>query len=564
MRHRSMGTAALALGLLLVACGGDTGSSSSPASSASPGSGLGHVVPSGTPTQAADAGAPAAADLGFRPDKNGFPFPNYGPEYPGLTSADVQDVFGDGVCAGGTASPCTLTPVAQQWMDEMNKAVQGGHCYGFSMAALRAYKGTLAPSTYGGGDITQLKIESNSALQRQLAVDWAAQLFPSVQAGAVSGTPADILAKLIDNFQNASSTKETYTLLIFKRDGTGGHAITPYAVVDQGGGKFGLLAYDNNFPGKVREVAIDKTANTWTYNAATNPSEPSSTYEGDATTQSMSLKPTTPGEGKQPCFFCGAAGSGGSAGTAGSAVLAASSSSYYEITLDGNPDSHAHLVFTDDAGHQTGIVGGTLKTDVPGVTVVRPTADVIYKEADEPVFQVAFGGKVAVTVDGSALSAPDTESIQVVGPGVDFALDNIAINPGQQDTFALSADGSALAYHSPMSESPTLQLGHDGDAADYSATLQVHGGSGGSTLAATLTADTLTVGGSGDSQATFDLVLDRDDGSGQQTFKHGGIALGAGDVASLAITSFTKHGDSIPAKITSNGQTTDQTLQDQG
>ena len=555
----------MAVGLVLAACGGDTGSSSS--SSGGQGSSLGHVVPPGSPTPAADAGAQAAADLGFRPDKNGFPFPNYGPDYPGLTAEDVQSIFGDGVCAGGTPSPCTLTPPAQQWMDEMNKAVQGGHCYGFSMAALEAYKGTLSPSSFGGGDITQLKIENNAALQRRLAVDWAAQLFPSVQAAAVTGTPNDILAKLTSNFQNASSNPETYTMLIFKRDGTGGHAITPYALVDKGNGQVGVLAYDNNYVGTVRELIIDKNANTWSYNAATNPSEPSSNYDGDATTQSLSLKPTTPGEGKQPCFFCGSAGSGSAstAGSAGQPVLTAASTSFYEITLDGdNPDSHAHLVFTDDAGHQTGIVNGTLKTDVPGITVIRPTADVIYKEADEPVFDVPVGTKVDITVDGGALTDSDTESIQVVGDGIDAALDNISIDPGQKDTLALSADGTAIAYHSPKSESPTLELGRDGDTADYAATLQVHGDSGGSTLAATLTADTLSFGGSGDSKATFDLVLNRDDGSGQQTFKHSGIALGAGDIESLAITSFTKHGDSIPAKHTAGGQTSDESLQDQG
>ena len=562
MRRRAIGTTALAFGLLLAACGGESSSSSSP-----PSSGHGaEVAPPGQATPAADANATAVADLGFRPDKNGFPFPNYGPDYPGLTAADVQSVFGNGVCADTAMTPCVLTPVAQQWMDQMNKGVQGGHCYGFSVAALTAYKGTLDLSQFGSSDITQLKIADNSALQRRLAVDWAAQLFPSVQAAAVSGTPSDILATLMNNFKNASTTKETYTLLIFKRDGTGGHAITPYAIVDKGNGLFGLLAYDNNFVGTVREVLIDTVKNTWQYNAATNPNEPSSLYEGDASTGTMSLKPTTPGEGTQPCFFCGAQGSGGQAARSGSAgtVLTAAQTGFYEISLTGDPDSHAHLVFSDDAGNQTGIIDGTLKTGVAGITAIRTTADVIYKEADEPVYDVPVGSKVSITVDGSALSGPDTESIEIVGPGIDAALDNIAIDPGQKDTLALSADGTALAYHSPMAESPTLSLGNDGDSVDYSATLQVHGGSGGSTLAATITQDTLSIGGSGDSAATFDLTLDREDDNGVQTFKHNGIALGAGDVESLAITHFTKHGDSIPATRTSNGSTSSETLNDEG
>src|SRR5205807_8746245 len=88
----------------------------------------------------------------------------------------------------------------------------------------------------------------------------------------------------------------------------------PYAVEDAGGGIFNVLIYDNNFPKVTRAIKIDRNANTWSYDAATNPSNPSELYQGDANTKTIDVEPTSPGIGPQPCPFCGnlsAAGGGG-------------------------------------------------------------------------------------------------------------------------------------------------------------------------------------------------------------------------------------------------------------
>ncbi|HZP16166.1 MAG TPA: hypothetical protein VFA96_10110, partial [Nocardioides sp.] len=115
------------------------------------------------------------ADNGFRPDKNGFPFENYGANPPrtNLTADDVHALFGDAVCANGSASPCDLIPEGRAWMDSINNAMGGGHCYGFSVAAELLYEGKIAPATFGAQSITGLSLDNNTALQRQLAVNWA-------------------------------------------------------------------------------------------------------------------------------------------------------------------------------------------------------------------------------------------------------------------------------------------------------------------------------------------------------------------------------------------------------
>src|SRR5207248_1298258 len=64
------------------------------------------------------------ADNGFRPDPNGFSFENYGNDsgYANLGPAEMQKLFGPGVCVN-TQNGCTLTPPAQQWMNEQNSGM---------------------------------------------------------------------------------------------------------------------------------------------------------------------------------------------------------------------------------------------------------------------------------------------------------------------------------------------------------------------------------------------------------------------------------------------------------
>src|SRR5438445_1013156 len=78
--------------VLLTACGGN--------SSALQQGGIGQVIPDGPSPTSAGVSNPNA-DMGFRPDQNGFAFANYGNDVmpQNLTAAEVRDIFGDGVCA---------------------------------------------------------------------------------------------------------------------------------------------------------------------------------------------------------------------------------------------------------------------------------------------------------------------------------------------------------------------------------------------------------------------------------------------------------------------------------
>jgi hypothetical protein len=396
------------------------------------------------------------ADNGFRPQANGFAFENYGndadPE--NMTPVEVRDMFGaEQVCLGGEGADCQLTPAAQQWMENANDAMAGGHCQGFSVAALRMYAQHIDPADYGAPTTPELDIQDNGPLQSEIAESFIYQALPSVIGERVRGTPTEVLERLREALKDDS---ELYTLGIYKADFTGGHAITPFAVEDQGDGKYAILVYDNNFPGATRAVQVDTNTDSWSYVGGTNPQNLGEVYEGDAKTGTLELDPTIPGEGVQACPFCSGKASEGP-GKAGALPKA---QQYTELTLDGDPQNHPHLVFEDGQGRQTGIVDGVLKQEIPDIEVVKVYAVENWDAAPEPRYRMPEGKDYTITVDGTDLEKTARPTIDLVGNNLYLEVDDITIEPGQKDRMQLPG-GYGLTYeaNNDTEEAPNIFAG---------------------------------------------------------------------------------------------------------
>jgi hypothetical protein len=245
------------------------------------------------------------ADDTFRPAPNGYTFQNYGETLAdgsaptNLTAADVETMFGPNVCASIQSGTCQLIPPAQSWLTMINQEMSGGHCYGFSVSAELLWQWKLNVDTFGAPITPALAISNNETLQRQIAYDWTLQTLASVQHQRVVGTPNEVLAALRKVLK--PNPPETYTVVIWKPDFTGGHAVTPYAVENQGNGQFKVFIYDNNWPDTTRAITFDTKADTWGYDAASNPDQPDEVYHGTAKSNTISLYPTDPGLGIQEC-----------------------------------------------------------------------------------------------------------------------------------------------------------------------------------------------------------------------------------------------------------------------
>jgi len=414
------------------------------------------------------------ADSGFRPDRDGFGFENYGDEVGvlGLNAAYVEGLFGDRVCASGTGATCVLTPPAREWLETENAATAAGHCFGMAVAAANFFAKHLSPDRFGGTRPAALKITDNVGLQRTIAQFNAMQELPAVRAKAISRTPNETLDAIVADLRDGGALP---TLGIFRTDGEGGHAITPFAVEDRGDDRYAVLVYDNNHPGVTRAVSFDKQANAWKFVAATNPGDPKQIYSGTADRSNLALFPSLPLSGHLPCPFCR---------TAPARTAAERAREYTEITLEGAPDNHARMLLTDARGRHTGWVGNRFVEHIPGVQVIEPLNNRDWLEDSEPVLRVPTGRPVSIAVDGRRLTAPVVERMDIVGPGVDGGVEGIALRPKERVEIRLSGDDTGLSVEtdSHHGESPVLRLGYAARPTSYDVAVKAHRLRGGATL----------------------------------------------------------------------------------
>ena len=489
----------------------------------------------GSPVHTVHAQNSGAVTDGFNPKTDSFSFENYGNDsgYTNLTAVEVRRMFGDQVCARLSGDKCVLTPPAQQWMDQTNAAMAGGHCDGMATLSSLLYNKKVDISQFGSSEADTLKIDGNQPLQREIAYWWSTQTTSPGNSNDVKGTPADIIKTVNTAIQNKS---ETYTVGIFQPDGSQGHSITAYGVKDQGNGVYWLMVYDNNYPNQERYIVVDTTANTWYYTTAADPSAAENDYKGDATTQSLTLTPDSARLQPQQCPFCTTTVS--VSNKVDFTKRAVEPTSYNEIYLTDaeSETSIAHLLITDSSGNQLGYVDDKLVNTIPGARYDQLTSSNLYKSHIEPIYYVPTGVSFTIKIDGSKLPAPDTASVALIGPGYDLAADNIKLQPGESDTMAFSPDGKQLTYTPSAAESPDFTVGLTHIGADYNFEIKGFEVDKGASVNINLEYDKglLALSSTGNTNpSVYTLYVDRIDNTSESTFDHDGIELNPGDTANI-------------------------------
>ena len=476
------------------------------------------------------------ADLGFRADADGFAFRNYGKsQNTDLTADDVRRLFGDQVCANTAKGKCALTPAAKEWMVEVNKAMEGGHCDGLASLSLLMYLDRVKASSFGADKTHSLALAGNEKLQREIAYYWATQTtVPTITSIIGDKTPNQIVDLLVDSFKPGKGASDAYVLSIRKRQAPfAGHAIVPYAVEDRGNGIAWIMVYDNNWPNAARHVEVDRNANTWQYFASTNPNQASSLYEGDARTFNIRLKPTAPRLLQQACPFC-----------------AGSTHNLNELWLDGS----GHLILTDGQGNRTGIVGGQLLEEIPGVVYSFAESGEAWDDDDDPVYYVPTGLAFTVIVDGTGLTDADDVDVNLIGPGYDMSVEGIHLEPGQKDTLTLAPGktGGSVSYETRSDESPSIVLGLETSGADYAFTVEGAQMKGGGTITVSLDGvkEQLKIAVIGTkAPGSYYVEMVRTDDDDELTFSKDAIELAPGDSAYLEFGSWTKDRTTVPLGV---------------
>ncbi len=420
----------------------------------------------------AEASAPGEVvfDFGFTPEENGFSFENYGDDIPAtnLTADELRRMFGDEVCADINGDECILTPPAEQWMEQINGDMAGGHCEGMAVLSLMMYTGQVSPSDFGGELASQLDVE-DEALQREIAYWWATQAVDPTASSVIRGTPMEILEVIKQMDVNG----ETYTIGIYNDRGEG-HAITPFGVEDKGDGLYAILVYDNNYPGETRELYIDSRDGSWTYETSINPDVETDVWSGNADTQTLDLTPTSARLETQYCPFC-------EEGYASIGKLAAPSQPFNQIFLDGE----GHILITDESGNRLGYVDGQIVNEIPGASFTKYRM-LASGETPEPIYSIPADLDVTITIDGSDLTEETLTDLVMIGAGFSIGVEGIYLETGQMDVAYFYPVDEMIAYETTSDESPSIIFGVENPDADYY--FEVYGAdmAGGGTITAWL------------------------------------------------------------------------------
>ena len=268
------------------------------------------------------------ADTGFRVGKDGFSFENYGSQVcssgngmwggsdcyrvVNLTSEEMVRMYGDQVCKSiDKNGKCTLTKVAERWMNEINSVVANGHCEGMAVLSSLFYSGIENPSDFGAKSVSKLQLKNNTALQREIAYWFTTQWF--MDDYLIENDPTTQLKYLVNHFKSDPDTVIPLGIYSCARSNsfygggctqTSGHAIAAYAVIDRGNGIYYVMVYDNNYPNEERYITIDTNKNSWSYKTSTNPWSNAGDYSGQGKTNPIQIGPIEPRLGKFKCDFC--------------------------------------------------------------------------------------------------------------------------------------------------------------------------------------------------------------------------------------------------------------------
>lgn len=401
-------------------------------------------------------------DSGFRPETNGFPFQNYGndPAIVDLTAVELQRMFGDKVCASTADGKCVLTYPARRWMEQAIKAMEYGHCEGIAVLSNLIYYSLISPERFGGNITIELALQ-NELLQREIGYWWVTQVTNPGGSNKVNESPNSVIDVLIKAFNEGQNATEWWVMGIYQPDGTGGHSITPFAVEDMGNGTFKILVYDNNWPKERRSIYVDRSSNTWSYIASINPNEPSSLYEGNASTKNLEIVSVSSRLGLQDCDFCEEESS---SNLNGSSKGSLKEQKYIQVWQEGI----ANTLVTDEQGQRVGFLeSGQPVNEIPGAEMRNLRFSFGSDAAYPPVIFVPMqsGGipHIKVEVSGKTNDSEEEENkanTTIIAPGLSVASSIPDLGVGQQQSIDLmpKGEGYAVSFSNNQALSPSISI----------------------------------------------------------------------------------------------------------
>lgn len=481
-------------------------------------SGANAPAPNSSGGSASGAGR-MVADLGFRPNQDGFGFENYGGEYPreqsDLYVEDLIRMFGEqAVCAGYQNGECQVAPGALEWADRANQASNSGHCEGLAVLSLRMFMGKESARQFGDTRAFALKF-NNQDLQRAIMYYFAMQTADpvwSAKNAGVAGTPSQVLDDIIAGIQQRDPPVIAIRHYLPNGDREG-HAVAPYAVEDRGSGLYYVWIYDNNYPGQERYIEVDRNANTWKYAmAAVNPNEDPDPWSGGAADHTFGAARLSVRDRQAVCEWCN------------------QSDSMTQLTLLGGGDMRV----TNSQGQVIGFVDGKFVNEIPGAQPFF--VDGGLGKPSVPIYLIPAADTYDMVLDGSNLNATTDSQLFVFGGGKSLNIDNITLARGESNALTLDGNLDTVRYDPESAEDSSITLTVDGAEDDYYFAFGDLNIDAGESLTFTFdeTDGTLALDSdNGAADDTFDLTLKRVGDNGTHIYENSDIDFGDEDTEYL-------------------------------
>ncbi|HEU4322964.1 MAG TPA: hypothetical protein VFS21_07410 [Roseiflexaceae bacterium] len=397
---------------------------------------------------------------------DGYSFLNYGGEPWEADDLGVDDLlllFGPQICVSGTtAANCKLSQPAEDWRKKMLEYMKGGHCDGLAITSLRffnqlPFKNKTLPSDYEAtAQHTNNLVIPMQSVENYIAYYWTTQM---VAPPSVTGTPVEIVDRLITDF--SQEPPRGYAVHFHKAFGEPeGHSVAAYGVESVGSDESRILIYDNNFPDQRQYITVDRVNNTWIYETAATPGQPTDVYSGTATTANLELSPLSgrerPAGEYFECPFCPEP----EVQTQDASPDQVSGEIQFQYTGEGS------LLVVNDEGQATGddLNTETFVDTIPGAEVdhflgglgkaIPPRIIVPFSEQDETYYTAYVHGK---TYDSAT-----TGSLMINGAGFTMGVNDLDLDAEEQFEFQLSPDGDYIAFKSTQTiVAPDIYITYD-------------------------------------------------------------------------------------------------------
>ena len=405
-----------------------------------------------------------SVQIGFNPQRDGFSFRNYGAkaDISNLTNSDMQRLFGDAVCMVASKD-CPLIPAARIWMEEINRAMQTGHCEGMAVLSQYFYYGVINPKMFGGDSVAALQLTNNPPLQREIAYWWATQATFPTRAHRVITDPVEAVTMLRGGLHKDADVAQLYTIGIYQADFMGGHTVTPIGLRDIDATHVAIQIYDNNIPNETREITVATAKNTWTYVATSVDGVPRA-YYGDSTSKTLELTAAAPRLQTQVCHFCPSNPVAQSVDDLTTFFFSSSASAATAIS------QQFSAYFVDGLGRRVGIVLGKVYNEIPNAQIgFLRGAPAQWSPLGMPMLSVPANVNGSLRITGLQNTPIN---ITAFGKGKVVALQNLLVDSRIASEIRLDQIGSTVAIASGAQSSPDIYVGYSEDQQNVEMTVK--------------------------------------------------------------------------------------------